>query len=552
MKKKRNLMLFAILILAVGFAALATNLNINGSTSVGIGQKDFEVYYSKAMEDGVENNALVEDNTHISFRKAMSAVGEKYVIDYDVTNGSRNYDASVTISCTESTEYLKVTNEFDSTTNLEATETRSGKLTIEVIKPYIGTETESSLDTEISCSIGGEPIEREEAATGIPASKIQESNWEITNDADHDEKVSIGDLITIGTESFYVYNVDDSKIKAISQYNLLVGSSNVENETGLQDSSAIGYKSKTKGTVPFDSTSPFSNQYNDSTIKTLVDAYKKKISAYTISNIGLITKDELKALGCTDNSCKNAPGFLYETSYWTSSPSENYTSGVSALRSDGYFNTALESNTEIYGVRPVITISNSLATSKLKNDADGDGRLSIGDLIALGNEAFYIYNIDGSTVKAIARYNLLVGDYNGTRATGLQDSSAIGEDYNIKSTYVGTIPFDSSENLTSIYTDSTIKAYVDSYKEKLNELGGYVKDVNLITLAELKALGCGDSFCKSVPSFLYTTSYWVDSTSSNNVSYTVRTDGALRTYQVSRGDRYGVRPVITISKSLIK
>ena len=43
-------------------------------------------------------------------------LGESYVIDYDVTNASKYFDAQITMSCTGSTEYLLVQNEYASVT----------------------------------------------------------------------------------------------------------------------------------------------------------------------------------------------------------------------------------------------------------------------------------------------------------------------------------------------------------------------------------------------------------------------------------------------------
>lgn len=112
--KKRNVILL-VLILAIGFAAVTTTMIINGGLNIASNQEDFDVYFSKSIEDGIENNSLIKDKTHIEFSKDMSLVGEEYIIDYDVTNGSKNYDANISINCTESNEYLRITNELDTT-----------------------------------------------------------------------------------------------------------------------------------------------------------------------------------------------------------------------------------------------------------------------------------------------------------------------------------------------------------------------------------------------------------------------------------------------------
>ena len=168
---KKKTILLVVLLLAVGFAAVTTTLFINGTTNIGTNKSDFDVYYSKAKVNGVEDNSVIQDDTHIVFTQEMKKVGETYVLDYDVTNGSRNYDAELSMTCTESNEYLSVTNVFDTDTNLPATETRTGKLTIELIKGYVG---ETTKEVTIECTINANAVERNTLSEGTPADKVQQ------------------------------------------------------------------------------------------------------------------------------------------------------------------------------------------------------------------------------------------------------------------------------------------------------------------------------------------------------------------------------------------
>ena len=169
--KRRNVIL-VVLILAIGFAAVTTTMIINGGLNIATNQEEFDVYFSKSIEDGIENNSLIKDKTHIEFSKDMSLVGEKYILDYDVTNGSRNYDAEISINCTESNEYVGVTNELDTTSILKSQETRRGKLTIEVIKGYVG---DAPKDINITCTLTANAIERDKIAD-IPEKEVNEIN----------------------------------------------------------------------------------------------------------------------------------------------------------------------------------------------------------------------------------------------------------------------------------------------------------------------------------------------------------------------------------------
>ena len=58
--KKKGSILVAILLLAVGFAAISTTLIINGSAKVSENNEDFSVIFTKATLDGqdVYNNVI--------------------------------------------------------------------------------------------------------------------------------------------------------------------------------------------------------------------------------------------------------------------------------------------------------------------------------------------------------------------------------------------------------------------------------------------------------------------------------------------------------------
>lgn len=375
---KRKYLIILVMLLAIGFASVSTTLTLNGVFNIGKNDEDFDVYFSKTLEDGVENNKLVKDDTHIMFTKNMSLVKEKYILDYDVTNGSKNYDASITINCTESNEYVGVTNVFDTENILVATETRRGTLTIEVLKPYVGTEEEPTKDIEISCEIVAAAKERENLAEGIPADKVKQSSWTITDDNDTNGEVSIGDLITLGTESFYVYGVDGDNLKAISQYNLYVGNTvdadynitPLENPTGLQDSRSIGYKETDGGSeaFPFIGSVPFDDDsqiYAGSTIEEYVNTYASelaKLNGGENITTRLITLNELETMGCDSNtnSCDSVPAYITSTSYWTSSPYESDAGRVWSVDSRRLLSSYTFLNDSSFGVRPVIEISKSL------------------------------------------------------------------------------------------------------------------------------------------------------------------------------------------------
>ncbi len=149
-------MILTILLMSIGFASISTVLYLNGQTYIASNQADFDVYFSKAIENGVEKNDLIQDKTHISFTTELKGIDDTYVLEYEVTNASKNYDANLVMNCLGGNEYLRVENKFDTNEILPARTTRKGLLTLTVIKSVM---EEKSIS--ISCEIRGSAVERD-------------------------------------------------------------------------------------------------------------------------------------------------------------------------------------------------------------------------------------------------------------------------------------------------------------------------------------------------------------------------------------------------------
>lgn len=210
--RNKKMMYLVIALMLVGFAAVATTLYINGVAIIAGDNDEFDVYYSNAFINGVEDKTVITDDRNIDFNVTFKTVGETYVLDYDITNGSRNYDADVSINCSDGNDYVIVTNDWVDHTIIESTKTDTGTLTVEMIKGYTG---ESVLELPISCEIIAKATERDNLGVGTPADKVSNDSgmydsewnlietWEdsgvnITKDYD-DENYSTD------SESMYVY-----------------------------------------------------------------------------------------------------------------------------------------------------------------------------------------------------------------------------------------------------------------------------------------------------------------------------------------------------------
>jgi hypothetical protein len=203
MKKFKYEILFIILFMSIGIAAVSSNLLINGSTPIAGNPDDFSVYFSNVFVNGTQDLSLVKSETSLVFTGEFSAVGDKKEITYDVTNASINYDADIDITCTQSTEYLTITNSFDTDSYMSARSTRTGVLSITLSKSYTGTD----LTQDIICTISASAVESASQGSGDVAGPVE-------------NKLSIGDEIAIGDEKFNIINIGDDTITMLAQYNL--------------------------------------------------------------------------------------------------------------------------------------------------------------------------------------------------------------------------------------------------------------------------------------------------------------------------------------------
>ena len=153
---KRKSILLIVLFMAIGFAAVSTTLYINGSSKINPNQEDFDVYYSDAYVNGTQDKSIITSDTVIEFETEFNAVGEEYILDYEVKNGSKNYDAELEMNCISNSEYLTIVNSFDTDTILESQSKREGTLTVTQTKSYVG----EGLEVTIECTINANAIER--------------------------------------------------------------------------------------------------------------------------------------------------------------------------------------------------------------------------------------------------------------------------------------------------------------------------------------------------------------------------------------------------------
>ena len=204
--KKRASIVVAILLLAVGFAAVSTTLIINGSAKVGENTDDFSVIFTKASLDGTDVYANVIDNTKktITFETSdLKTLNQTSVLNYEVTNNSANYDAEVQVNCktkeNTTAKYTSIKNELEgNVTKVLAKESVNGTLTVTLNK----TATEEVRE-EYVCTLEFNAVERDTLGKEIPA--FEKDDWS-----------TIASNVKSGNTS--KYNVGDTKKVTIASH----------------------------------------------------------------------------------------------------------------------------------------------------------------------------------------------------------------------------------------------------------------------------------------------------------------------------------------------
>ena len=363
-------LLIVIAGLTVAFAALSATLNINGTAYLDAAKWGirFENLSSptrvgKATTTGTakieESKAAEITDMNVS----LSIPGDKIVYTVDLVNkGTINAkidNIEKTVLTSEQQRYLtfKVTDkdgyEIKQGDILEKGETKKITITIEFIKDLTKEDLPKQTST-ISLSYKLNFVQTDDKATSVS----QGNNF---------KTYSVGDEFCLENECFYVIKDNGTTVDAFAKQN-------VNTELNRQNSNAytLAFAEATNGNYGYwtDSSGNLLSKYGTSYPANVFDnnsllyepvqnykAYLKNELGKTSVDARLITLNELISLGCSDNSCKSAPSWVYSTNYWTASA--YYSNGVRIVTSIGDFVGSYFDNSYNYGLRPVITISKS-------------------------------------------------------------------------------------------------------------------------------------------------------------------------------------------------
>ena len=284
MKKKANIVV-AILLLAVGFAAVSTTLIINGSVNIGENTDDFSVIFTKATLDGTDvyANVVSEDKKTITFETSeLKTLNQTSVLNYEVTNNSANYDAEVQVNCkvkeNTTAKYTSIKNELEgNATVIKAKETLNGTLTVTLNK----TATEEVKEQYV-CELTFNAIERDTLGQGIPDPvSFTTDSWETIQKA-------------VQTGNTGVYNVGDTKTIELTNFGTqVVRISNKSECTTETSETACGFVVEFVDIItrqPFNSTETNAGGWRDSKMRTYINDTIYKSLPSDLQNVIAITK----------------------------------------------------------------------------------------------------------------------------------------------------------------------------------------------------------------------------------------------------------------------
>ena len=387
MKALKKEIFFILLFMVIGIAAVTTNVVGNMSTSINQNPDDFLVYFSDVKVNGTKDLSLVKSENELVFDGEFSAIGDKKVITYDVTNASKNYDAEVSINCTNSTNYLTISNSFDTNTNLSASSSKTGTLTVELT-----TAVSSETTQEIKCTINANAVERTTQGSGsvsVPAYPYY-----------------IGSEISIGTEKFNVISDNGDTITMLAQQGLNSSYRQSINAEEKMFSKNGGWE-----------TSPGPKEIDIQIWSTYPKEYINEYVTYLQEETGettlggdLITLTELKKLGCTiqedysytgKETCANSPyksWLIINGTWWTRSDISSFNDSVYKVGFPGNGDYAIftqgipEDN--FAEIRPVITVSKE-ALENMNNSSESKRHISELNLTAyIETGLFYLSDIE--------------------------------------------------------------------------------------------------------------------------------------------------------------
>ncbi len=370
-----TIVLVCIFTLTIAYSALSVVLTIQGNARVSAA--DWDIYLSNprvTSGSATTNVPEIKTSSTLEFNTTLNMPGDFYEFVVDVVNAG-DIDAMIenVVKTPELTEeqakFLKYEVSYEngdviSTKQLLTKEsTVSIKVRIEYKKDLVVSDLPSG-QVKLDLALTLEYIQSDESGNGEGSTTLVFANGDIDD---------VGTIVTIGSEQFYTFGIEDNNVKLLAMYNLYVGNECLSSTctpygteaTGLQDENMVGWIKSgqvAKGTIAYSPESE--SEYIGSNIEGYVNNYKIVLEEFGIDVVEarLITNEELVTTFKCDESattCLNSPyPWIYATSYWTMTP--NALNWAWYIYKNGSFDSWDCSDDYSFGVRPVMVVSKSL------------------------------------------------------------------------------------------------------------------------------------------------------------------------------------------------
>lgn len=373
--------LVSVFTLTIAYSALNTILKINGDAEVLSASWDIYLDNVRVNDGSVNSNIpIITERSTLSFDAILDKPGDYYEFLVDVVN-----DGTIDAMIDSVVKTPELTEEQAKFINYEITYQNGENINI---RQKISKKTRMPIKVRIeyrsdlnSTDLPKNEVKLNLSFTLLYAQSEGEVSSVLNNGGFNPVEIINGDLNTVGSEvcieeeCFYVISSTESTSTLFAKYNLHVGSyvdqsyvpKLLEEPTGRQNENAIGFWSYFPwvGITYFATTEKHGvnlNSYEGSIAEEYVNEYVQYLSSLnaTILESRLITKDELVKLGCGTFDCKDAPSWVYNTSFWTQTPPGTNTTMLWYVNRGATFDSDATVNESIVlGVRPVIVIPNN-------------------------------------------------------------------------------------------------------------------------------------------------------------------------------------------------
>lgn len=385
----------AVLGLTVAFAFISTSLKINGSGTFKGGEWDVHfdnLSEAKIIGDAKEvtkpqitDGGITLNNLNVSLLKPL----DKIVYTVDVVNSGKMTAEISSISMTQLTEeqakYIKFEAKYSNGNDISQKD---------VLKPEQKETVTITIEYRREITVDQAPKEPLLMDLNLTINYVQgdDIGGDVPPKPSIDpDSLKLGDEVCLDSECFYVMSTTEETVTMLSKYNLNVGNNKYPNaEEGIQNENVKGliyvdtgsHNSISYGTVEFSQTDYWFDINNTNHIKakygtsipayvydsnsalyTYVQNYQnylRKTLGKTSVSATLMSYEQATYLGCDANitSCKDAPIWVYDTSYWLGSVGDAYNEPrwIWNINYTNFFSAVFYSDNSGYGIRPVITI----------------------------------------------------------------------------------------------------------------------------------------------------------------------------------------------------